>query len=143
MKQIKVHLDELYPTIIDGLENDQLVELKVSGNSMYPLFRDQETTVGLRRFSGILKRRHIYLFRLDGKYFLHRYIKERSGKLCFRGDNLVRFETVSTGQVLAHVLYFQNQGSRHSPYSLWYMTKAWLHQSWIALKHILRKLVKR
>jgi len=142
-KQIKVQAEEIFPVILESLKNNQIVEIKITGSSMKPLLKHQKTTVGLQSFSGVLKRHHIFLFTINEKYILHRFLKNRADKLIFRGDALYRYEYPKKEDILAEVVYIKNDGRPIKPYSAWNMVKLNFYLFFKNIKIFIRKLLGR
>ncbi len=142
-RQIKVPAIEIFPIILESLKNNQIVELKISGSSMMPFLKHQKTTVGLQSFSGYLKRYHIYLFRLDEKYILHRFIRTKNDRLYFIGDALNRYEIPKIKDVLAEVKYMKEKDKKTYPYTFWKVFAFRFRTLLKRLKHLVKKIVRR
>ena len=143
MKKVKASLEDLLPTIEAGFNNYQIVEIKVSGNSMYPFLKHQQTTIGLKKFVGKLKRYHIYFFQYEEKYILHRYIKAKDNKLFFKGDRLHKYEYPSKEQILAEVEYIITNNHQKNPYTLISILQMRINTFWNNIRNILILVFRR
>lgn len=96
-------MNDLIPLIKEAFQNKQDVSFKVKGTSMRPFFVDNETEVTVTRYDGELKKLHVYLFQVEEKYLLHRYIKTKGDKHYFRGDALYNYEVVEEDNIIGEV----------------------------------------
>ena len=141
-RSIKVSIQDLLPTIHNGLDNNQLVELKVFGTSMKPFLKDQESVVILKKHTGTLIKHHIYFYHIRDKYILHRYIKTKNNINYFRGDALTGYEQVRNEDVLAEVITYKNDMDEINPYNFINMHKLRIYLICKWMKSIIRKIVR-
>jgi len=142
-KQLKVSIEDLVPIIKDGLENNQEVELKVVGISMKPFLKDKESIVILKKYDGTLKRKHIYFYSIDEKYYLHRYIESTKSMNLFRGDALYNYELVELDNILGEVVLVKSAGKKYNPYSFVNKTKLRFYLVYKTIKSIFRSIIRR
>ncbi len=85
-------LEEMAPVIAELLSCGKKVNITVTGNSMYPLFRNRLDTVVLEKFPEYKKGDVIFYKRGNGQYVLHRILKEKNGAFVVAGDNEIKKE---------------------------------------------------
>ena len=114
-------INEIAPYIQSALCEGKSVKLTVTGNSMYPLFRDQRDTVILSP-SDSFKKGDVVLFRrADGRFVLHRIIKAKNGIYTFAGDNETAKEyPVKKEDCLAVMKSFVRMDKEDDVRALWY-----------------------
>lgn len=111
----KYSIDDLMPLIRECIDSGRLVNMRVTGSSMYPLFIDRRDMVTLKKTDKVKKYDIVLHRRENGKYILHRVIKKRGDILTIAGDCETEKEyPVSTSQVIAKVSAFTRKGEQHS-----------------------------
>ncbi len=120
-KKIKPSITELAPYIVQSLDEGKRVKLTVTGNSMYPLFRDGKDSVTIEKTS-VFKKYDIVLYkRHNGQYVLHRIISSKPGSFIFAGDNETTKECgISSFDCLAKVTSFERSGETFKTDALWH-----------------------
>lgn len=143
-KSIKlVHLDAIIPTILESLNHHQLVELKVSGDSMRPTLKNNLSIVGLEQYQGTLEKHHIYFYMYKGKYFLHRYLKTKNQIHYFQGDALYTYETfMDDAGIIASLVYIKHNNKKVNPYTFLSNITLNIRLCLKRTKMFIRKLVK-
>ena len=110
--------------ITDSISNGSEVNLTVTGDSMYPLFKSRVDTVVLAMPENPqkLKKRDIVFYRRDdGSYILHRILKIKNGLLTIAGDNEMKKEfPVRCDQVIGVVKRFTRNKKEYSTNEAWY-----------------------
>ena len=125
-------LEELMPILSAQLESGGRATLVVTGNSMYPTFRNRVDAVYLTPVKRPLKRGDLILYRREnGQYILHRIVsKPKNGKFFCTGDNQWELEPVADAQVLALVDGFVRDGKTcpegDRRYRAWVVLWVWL-----------------
>lgn len=125
-------MEELMPILATQLESGGKATLVVTGNSMYPTFRNRADAVYLVPVKRPLKRGDLILYRRDnGRYILHRIVtKPKNGSFFCTGDNQWELETVTDAQVLALVAGFTRDGKtrpvENRRYRTWVAVWVWL-----------------
>ena len=86
-----------------------------AGVSMRPLFKTHRDVVILESATERLKKYDVALYRINGKYILHRVIAldEARGMYIIRGDNTFHKEYVPFNAVIARLTAFNRKG-KHS-----------------------------
>ena len=125
-------MEELMPILSAQLETGGRATLVVTGNSMYPTFRNRADAVYLIPVNRPLKKGDLILYRREnGRYILHRIVtKPKNGRFFCTGDNQWVQEAVTDAQVLALVDGF-TRGGRTCPeqdrrYRTWVAVWVWL-----------------
>ena len=103
-------MDTLIPLIQESLSNNQNISFKVKGTSMKPFFVDGETEVTLAPFEGELVKLKVYLYEVNNKYLLHRYVETKNDEHYFRGDALYQFEIVQKENIVGVVKEMKFRG---------------------------------
>jgi len=106
-------MDELGPFIEESVKAGKKVKLTVTGDSMYPLFKSRVDTVVLDIPKNKKPGKYDIVFykRDNGRYILHRILKEKNGAFVIAGDNEVKKEypvryMASSEQVTAPYVWF-------------------------------------
>ena len=111
----------LGPFIEERISKGSDINLTVTGDSMYPLFRSRIDTVLLTAPENIKKYDIVFYKRKNGSYILHRILKIKNGQLCIAGDNeTVKEFPVNYDQLIGKVKSFTRKGKTHSVNELWY-----------------------
>jgi len=116
-------MDELGPFIEESVKAGKKVKLTVTGDSMYPLFKSRVDTVVLDIPKNKKPGKYDIVFykRDNGRYILHRILKEKNGAFVIAGDNEVKKEyPVRYDQIIAKVVSFERKGKSHSADELFY-----------------------
>lgn len=125
-------MEELMPILSAQLESGGKATLVVTGNSMYPTFRNHSDAVWLIPVNRPLKRGDLILYRRkNGQYILHRIVtKPNNGIFFCTGDNQWELERVTDTQVLALVDGFVRGGQacpeQDRRYRAWVAFWVWL-----------------
>ena len=133
-------MEELMPILSAQLESGGRATLVVTGNSMYPTFRNRSDAVYLIPVKRPLKKGDLILYRRDnGRYILHRIVtKPKNGAFFCTGDNQWELENVTDGQVLALVDGFTRGGRTCSASNRRY--RAWV-ALWVWLRPVRRPIL--
>ena len=132
MQLSTIPMEELMPVLTAQLESGGKATLVVTGNSMYPTFRNRADAVYLMPINRPLKKGDLILYRREsGQYILHRIVsKPKNGAFFCTGDNQWELEPVTDTQVLALVNGFVRDGKTGSaesrPYRAWVALWVWL-----------------
>lgn len=122
-------INEIAPYIKSALDEGKSVKLTVTGNSMYPLFRDKRDTVTLSPSDSFKKGDVVLFTRPDGRFVLHRIIKARGDLFTFAGDNeTVKEYPVKKENCLAVMKSFVRMDCEYCVDALWYRlyTSFWI-----------------
>lgn len=142
MKQIP---NELFFAWIEAeISEGHSVQLRLKGDSMYPLLRNGRDQVVLFPCNpDELRPMDVILFRYNGKHFLHRILHIEGNRLYIQGDgSLVAKEECSKEDVIGKVhTIIRPSGKRISVKSLWWRIPSCLWRATgIFRKYILRFL---
>lgn len=138
MKSTNVSVSDLIPIVIEHLELNQDVEIKVSGHSMLPFFRHLKTIVKLRK--EITYRKYdVVLAKYENQYILHRVISVKQNTYILRGDGAFRKEIVDKSDVFGRVVSFHTQGKKSKAYQ--FKVRLWLF--FYPLRSVLLKFVRK
>ena len=115
MCEYTVKLEELLPIMTECLEAGRSFTFSPHGISMLPMLRDGIDTVTLSQPKGPLHKYDLPLYRRpDGKFILHRIVKNGETYTCV-GDNQFGLETgVDPSWIIAVVTSFTRNGKTHS-----------------------------
>lgn len=104
-----INLGEMLPAMLETLETEGEVSFTVTGNSMFPMLRNREDKVWLKKPVFSLKKYDIpFYIRSDGRFVLHRIIKTVDGGYIIRGDNCNYIETdITDDKIIAVVKRFK------------------------------------
>ncbi len=117
----------LGPFIESQIQEGKKVKLTVTGDSMYPLFKSRVDTVVLDKAVKPKKYDIVFYKRENGRYILHRVLKEKDGICTIAGDNEVKKEyPVKEEQIIAKVCEFTRKEKTHSSNELIYKIYAFV-----------------
>lgn len=139
MKTETIPMAQLAELLAVQLENGE-APLRVTGSSMHPTFRHGRDTVILKKPDTPLCRGDVILYLRDnGRYVLHRIVKQKNDLLILSGDNQFEPEEVRPSQVIARVVAFRRDGKEylvtHFGYCLW----VWF---WVLLFPLRKQLLR-
>ncbi len=139
----KYSAEEMAPVIEELLSCGKKVNLTVTGNSMYPLFRNRLDTVVLEKSLNYEKNDIVFYKRDNGQYVLHRIVSEKDGFFCTAGDNETEKEfPVYPEKVLGRAIS-ATRGKKNVKFSvLWYKLYCFVWTELFFLRKILLKIVK-
>ncbi len=133
-------MDELGPFIEENIKSGKKVNLTVTGDSMYPLFKSRIDTVVLDKTKNPGKYDIVFYKRDNGRYILHRILKEKKGAFVIAGDNETKKEyPVRKDQIIAKVTGFVRKGKSHSADELFYRVYAFVWVNLFPIRHIILK----
>lgn len=114
-------MSALGPFIEEEIRKGKKVNLTVTGDSMYPLFKSRIDTVVLDGTKNPKKYDIVFYRRENGSYILHRILKEKGGLYTIAGDNELKKEfPVKKEQIIAKVSEFTRKGKNHKANELFY-----------------------
>ena len=114
-EDVRYSIDDLAPLIKECVNSGKSIKLLVTGNSMFPTFRNRRDSVVLTRAQKIHKYDIVLHQRASGQYILHRVIKKKGNVLTIAGDNEIQKEyPVYSSQVLARAEGFERNGKYRS-----------------------------
>ena len=122
----EVHLAELYPTLMEILNQGGSFRITVTGMSMWPTLRHRRDQVTLTKPQGPLKKHDLPLYRRDnGQFILHRVVAvQDDGCYTCCGDHQWSKErNVRPDQIVAVAVGFCRKGrefdAHNRRYRLW------------------------
>ncbi len=109
-------------SIEETLKKEGIIAAVTSGVSMRPLFKTHRDMVVLKSADRHLKKYDVVLYKVNGKYILHRIIKVIPEKALYiiRGDNTYHKEKVPASAVLAYLVSFNRRGKSRKAEDLSY-----------------------
>lgn len=126
MQVKQIPAQELIPLLLSQLDSDGRANLPVTGHSMLPMLRPGRDSVVLAK-AGELSRGDIPLYRREnGRYVIHRIVKQKDGAYVCCGDHQYQPEIVRPEQVLAVVVGFTRKGKARACTQRGYRFYAWL-----------------
>ena len=142
--------------IEDILERDGVYASVTAGSSMRPLFKTHRDMIVLKKAEQRLSKYDVALYRINGKYILHRVIgiDESREVYIIRGDNTYAKEYIPFDKILAVLVSFNRKGKhcdvssfKYRFYSvLWnaiYPIRHVAYKCYSFLKRTLKKLIKK
>lgn len=144
-KNVKIiSINNISPILKSVLESNSCIKLNVTGNSMYPLLRNNIDAVILMKKANISKYDILLYQRKNGDYILHRVVKIKNNVLSMAGDYETTIECpIYQQQVIATVASFYRNGKHISCTNMLYRLYNFI---WVALlpkrRVILNKLKK-
>ena len=143
-KQTSVSINDLSPLICEIIESGGEATLRVTGNSMLPLFRDRKNDVVLIKCDpSTLKRGDILFYRRDnGKHVLHRIIKVNEDSFDLTGDAQWEIEkglpksnslALAKGYFTESGKYVSCNSLRHRLYSFLWMNTLFIRRWLLAI----------
>ena len=119
----------------DELLNGRSVKLLADGASMYPFIHGGEDISEIEPIASAspLLLWHVYMFKHNGKYVIHRYVGKKEGNFIMEGDsNLNIREIVERRNVIGHLRYIHKNNGKTIDCS----DKSWINRGkiWGKLK---------
>ena len=118
--KLVVHNDEFFAQVLARLDEGLTATIPVKGYSMLPFIRGSKDLVVLEKANGEIGKDDIVLFRMNGRYIMHRVLKkEADGRYDIQGDGVwLGHEHPSREQILAKVISIVRAGKRpQDPYT--------------------------
>ncbi|MBO5953037.1 MAG: S24/S26 family peptidase [Oscillospiraceae bacterium] len=140
MQTVTIPMENLAQVLQLQLDRGGTATLTVTGSSMMPMLHSHTDTVFLVPVTASLKKKDLILYRREnGKYVLHRIVRQRSREafIC-SGDNQWEPETVYAHQAIGLVNGFTRKGKRYSVEHLGYRIYVWF---WVAIFPVRRPLI--
>lgn len=134
-------MNELGPFIEESIRAGKKVKLTVTGDSMYPLFKSRMDTVVLDIPDRLGKYDIVFYKRDNGRYILHRILKEKNGAFVIAGDNeTVKEYPVRKDQIIGKVTAFFRKGKNHDANEFFYRFYAFLWVNMFSLRPFMLKI---
>ncbi len=137
MKEL-VQSHDIMPVIKSLLNDGHQVKIKITGNSMWPFYKNRRTVVTLEEPKHIRKY-DVLLYEFEGQYKLHRLIKKKD-VLWIRGDNNLCYEYIPYNQVFGIVIKHNNSNKLIHHRSTLYLINVWLWQMLKPFRRIIKKI---
>lgn len=141
MQISSIPMESLAEVLSLQMQSGGVARLVVTGDSMYPTFRNRKDVVYLSPVLRELKKKDLILYKREsGQYVLHRIVsRPKNGEFVCCGDNQWEKEPVSARQVIALVTGFRRKGKEQTPRSIRY--RIWV-AVWVGLFPLRRPLLK-
>ena len=142
-KRIRPSITELAPFIVDSLNEGKAVKLTVTGNSMFPLFRDDKDSVIIEKADSFKKYDIVLYHRPNGQYVLHRIVSVCGDEFVFAGDNeTVKEKGVPRSDCIARVASFNRSGETFKVDALWHIFYSRIWVWFFPIRRILGKVLR-
>lgn len=140
MQISSIPMESLAEVLSLQMNSGGVARLVVTGDSMYPTFRNRNDVVYLSPVSRQLKKKDLILYKREsGQYVLHRIVsRPKTGKFICCGDNQWEKESVEAKQVVALVTGFRRKGREQTPKTFRY--RVWV-AVWVGLFPLRRPLL--
>ena len=111
--------DEFFSQVLSRLEEGHSATIPVKGFSMLPFIRGGKDLVVLEKATGDIVKDDIVLFRLGGRYIMHRVLTVEGGKFDIQGDGVwLGHEHPGREDILAKAVTILRNGKKpRDPYS--------------------------
>lgn len=109
-REIKMDNAELFPHIIDLLNQGHTVTLRLRGNSMRPFLEDRRDIAILKKPTDIVVGEPVLAEISKGVYVLHRIIDINGENITLLGDGNINTEHCTKSDVRAQVVGFKRKG---------------------------------
>lgn len=133
--------DTFFGCVLEFLKEGKDVTIPVKGASMLPLIREGKDTVVLEGVEGgtpegmpvrRVKPYDIVLFRLNGKYILHRILYEEDGVFVIQGDGILKNkEYCPSDHIYGRVKFILRNGNRPMNPGSEKMMRLWRFWMWL------------
>ncbi|MBE7035489.1 MAG: hypothetical protein E7402_05205 [Ruminococcaceae bacterium] len=121
MNQQSIETEQMLPFLRDMFADGKQVQLTVTGNSMYPLWRSHRDTVVLAPADNPDLFDVVLFLRDSGELVLHRIVKQTDAGYMIIGDNEFTAEgPIRPDQLLARMVGFYRDERYVSCEALWY-----------------------
>jgi len=139
MKMV-VHNDEFFSQVLQRLEDGHTATIPVKGFSMLPFIRGGKDLVELEKAEGEIVKDDIVLFRMNGRYVMHRVLKTDGTQFDIQGDGVwLGHEYPSREMILAKAVKIIRAGKKEvDPYAKGQLR---LVHAWQRLGHLRRYIL--
>lgn len=127
-----VDLNDIYPLVLEVLENEGKFLLTPTGNSMYPTIRNGRDKVTVKKPPEKLKKYDLPFYRRkNGQFVMHRIVSvDEDGTYTCCGDHQwVREKGITDEQIFGIVTELVRNGKHYTPesrgYSMWVRFWVW------------------
>ena len=110
MKKEVVTTKDLMRVVVETINNNQKATFKVTGSSMMPFFKHEETSVTVIKKEKAIHKYDVILFRYQGSYKLHRIIQMKEEYIVASGDALLSKEMIKVDDIIGIVESFEMNG---------------------------------
>ncbi|MBU1142512.1 MAG: S24/S26 family peptidase [Firmicutes bacterium] len=110
MKKEVVTTKDLMRVVVETINNNQKATFKVTGSSMMPFFKHEETSVTVVKKEKAVRQYDVILFRYQGSYKLHRIIQMNEEYIVASGDALLSKEMIKVDDIIGIVESFEMNG---------------------------------
>ena len=120
-KRFRPSIAELGPLVEQMIKGGKDIKITVTGNSMYPLFRNRQDDVVLEECSEFKKYDVVLYRRKNGQYVFHRILKIDGENFTIAGDNEIQKEyPVLKSSCIARLKSFERFGKKYTVDAFWY-----------------------
>ena len=139
----QVSTEALLPFLLELLSENKAINMRVTGNSMMPLWRDRVDSVILKK-PDTIKNLDVVLYVQDGgKAILHRIVKCRKEGYYIVGDNQMDIDgPIRPNQIKAVVTDFWRSGRLYSCKQWWCRFYAFVWGHCLMFRPVLLPLVR-
>ncbi len=115
MNDIFVSTSELIPLFKELLEKGQKISVKITGNSMFPLFAHRRDTLTIEKKEKYRARDIVMYVRSNGELVIHRIYRVKKEYFVLCGDNQHVAEfPIYENQIMGAVTGFERKGKKVS-----------------------------
>ena len=121
MNSIYASTKELIPLFRELLSNGNTISVRITGNSMFPLFSHMRDTLSIAGCAKYKKRDIVMYVRDSGDLVIHRVVGKKNGLYTMCGDNQTVAEfPIREEQLMGKVISFERKGKKYKAGNLLY-----------------------
>ena len=139
-KDVSIHA--LMDVIGEKLKQGGTVELTVTGQSMFPFFRDKQTSVLISPIIEPLKRFDVVFYHDHDAWILHRIIRTTDHEYVICGDGRKVKEYISGDQILGKVISHTHHQKVVNEQNRCYRFKVWLWYMLFPIRLLLLRMIR-
>ena len=135
----EIRNEDFFTLLEQKLKDNKKVRFRIKGTSMQPFLRNNVDEVLLKKPDKSLPEiGDICLFKFEGQYILHRFIRYDNGVLFMQGDNIIGVtENCKETDVIGVVEVVYRGEKSFSGFSKFWQFRIKLHRQKLRIRHIL------
>ena len=115
MNKIYASTKELIPIFRELLESGNIISVKITGNSMFPLFSHIRDTLTISRSDKYKKRDIVMYVRDNGDLVIHRIVGKKDNAFILCGDNqMIKEYPIRSEQIMGKLISFERKGKKYT-----------------------------
>ena len=121
MNKIYASTKEFAPNFDELLKSGNTISVRITGNSMFPLFSHMRDTLTIKKNEKYGKRDIVMYLRENGDLVIHRIVKKKNNAFAMCGDNQTVMEyPIYEEQIMGKLTEFERKGKKKTVSNIFY-----------------------